>query len=110
MTTLADVKKRIGLKDEKKDEQLEEIIKSCESQLLSMLPIEVEQIPERFSYMIKEVAVKRYNRIGAEGMTSEAVDGRSNAYELNDFKEYEAIIDNYFNARTRTKKGRAVFF
>ncbi|MCO6060795.1 phage head-tail adapter protein, partial [Pseudomonas sp. MOB-449] len=23
---------------------------------------------------------------------------------------YEAIIDNYFNARTRTKKGRAVFF
>ncbi|ENJ74907.1 hypothetical protein UGS_01659, partial [Staphylococcus aureus M0334] len=31
---------------------------------------------------------------GAEGMTSEAVDGRSNAYELNDFKEYEAIIDN----------------
>nr|WP_223200597.1 DUF4355 domain-containing protein [Staphylococcus aureus] len=27
-------------------------------------------------------------------MTSEAVDGRSNAYELNDFKEYEAIIDN----------------
>ncbi|WP_420496940.1 phage head-tail connector protein [Staphylococcus aureus] len=32
---------------------------------------------------MKEVAVKRYNRIGAEGMTSEAVDGRSNAYELN---------------------------
>ncbi|MCE3404771.1 phage head-tail adapter protein, partial [Staphylococcus aureus] len=27
-----------------------------------------------------------------------------------DFKEYEAIIDKYFNARTRTKKGRAVFF
>lgn len=27
MTTLADVKKRIGLKDEKQDEQLEEIIK-----------------------------------------------------------------------------------
>ncbi|WP_256083929.1 phage head-tail connector protein [Staphylococcus aureus] len=72
--------------------------------------LEVEQIPERFSYMIKEVAVKRYNRIGAEGMTSEAVDGRSNAYEMNDFKEYEAIIDNYFNARTRTKKGKAVFF
>ena len=110
MTTLADVKKRIGLKDDKQDGQLEEIIKSCESQLLSMLPIEVEQIPERFSYMIKEVAVKRYNRIGAEGMTSEAVDGRSNSYELNDFKEYEAIIDNYFNARTRTKKGKAVFF
>ncbi|SUK87515.1 phi 11 orf36 [Staphylococcus aureus] len=42
--------------------------------------------------MIKEVAVKRYNRIGAEGMTSEAVDGRSNSYELNDFKEYEALL------------------
>lgn len=110
MATLDDVKKRIGLKDDKQDEQLREIIKSCESQLLSMLPIEVEQIPLRFSYMIKEVAVKRYNRIGAEGMTSEAVDGRSNSYELNDFKEYEAIIDNFFNARTRTKKGRAVFF
>ncbi|SUK87605.1 phi 11 orf36 [Staphylococcus aureus] len=32
-----DVKKRIGLKDDKQDEQLQEIIKSCESQLLSML-------------------------------------------------------------------------
>ncbi|SCU49755.1 phi 11 orf36 [Staphylococcus aureus] len=42
MTTLDDVKKRIGLKDDKQDEQLQEIIKSCESQLLSMLPIEVE--------------------------------------------------------------------
>ncbi|MDA3720499.1 phage head-tail connector protein, partial [Staphylococcus aureus] len=31
MTTLDDVKKRIGLKDNKQDEQLQEIIKSCES-------------------------------------------------------------------------------
>ncbi|GAB5813164.1 hypothetical protein JMUB7540_27930 [Staphylococcus aureus] len=44
MTTLADVKKRIGLKDEKQDEQLEEIIKSCESQLLSMLPLSLIHI------------------------------------------------------------------
>ena len=42
--------------------------------------------------MIKEVAVKRYNRIGAEGMTSEAVDGRSNAYELNDFKSMKLLL------------------
>lgn len=110
MATLDDVKKRIGLKDDKQDDQLLEIIKSCESQLLSMLPIEVEQIPDRFSYMIKEVAVKRYNRIGAEGMTSESVDGRSNSYELNDFKEYEDIIDNFFNARIRTQKGKVKFF
>ncbi|EZY60614.1 hypothetical protein V060_02590 [Staphylococcus aureus R0294] len=110
MATLDDVKKRIGLKDDKQDEQLLEIIRSCESQLLSMMPIEVEQIPDRFSYMIKEVAVKRYNRIGAEGMTSESVDGRSNSYELNDFKEYEGIIDNFFNARVRKQKGKAKFF
>ncbi len=42
-------------------------------------------------------------------MTSEAVDGRSNAYELNDFKEYEAIIDNYFNAKQELKKERLCF-
>lgn len=60
--------------------------------------------------MIKEVVVKCYNRIGVEGMILEVVDGCSNVYELNDFKEYEVIIDNYFNVRMRIKKGRVVFF
>lgn len=110
MAIIDDIKRRIGLHDQKQDEQLKEIIKGCEERLLSMLPRDQESIPSKLEFIVKEVAVKRYNRIGAEGMKSESVDGRNNSYESNDFEEYQDIIDNYFNNGANSKKGRAMFF
>ena len=56
--------------------------------MISLLPVDIEEVPERLEYIIEEVSVKRFNRVGAEGMTQESVDGRSNTFQNNDFDEY----------------------
>ncbi|MDT0955581.1 phage head-tail connector protein [Staphylococcus pseudintermedius] len=44
-----------------------------------------------------EVAVKRYNKVGSEGMVSESVEGRSMSYEEDDFKQYDSFINKFFD-------------
>ncbi|MCM5673634.1 phage head-tail connector protein, partial [Staphylococcus hominis] len=78
MDYLTKVKSRIGLKDNKQDEQLKVIIENVTAELLSRLPIGMrEDVPEGLEFIVIEVTLKRYNRIGAEGMSSESQDGRS---------------------------------
>ena len=74
-----------------------------------MLPKDEKEVPEALRYIIEEVAVKRYNRIGAEGMDSESVDGRSSSYQSNDFDEYLSILDDYYSENSN-KKGSIKFY
>lgn len=77
--------------------------------MISILPIDIEEVPDRLGYIVEEVAVKRFNRVGAEGMTQESVDGRSNTFQANDFDEYMDVIDRY-TPRTTGKRGTGVFY
>lgn len=102
------LKKRIGIDDTNQDEQLEVIIDNVKQELLAMLPTIEETVPEEIEFIVVEVATKRFNRIGAEGMSSEAQDGRSSSYESNDFEEYKGILNNlYFKDE---KKGFVNFY
>ncbi|WP_025176135.1 phage head-tail connector protein, partial [Staphylococcus aureus] len=94
MNFLKTLKTRIGIDDEQQDEQLKVIISNVEKELLAMLPTIEDTIPEEIEFIVVEVSTKRYNRIGAEGMTSETQDGRSSSYELNDFDEYKSVLNN----------------
>ncbi|HDB8135127.1 TPA: phage head-tail connector protein [Staphylococcus aureus Sa_TPS3184] len=108
MNFLKTLKTRIGIDDEQQDEQLKVIISNVEKELLAMLPTIEDTIPEEIEFMVVEVSTKRYNRIGAEGMTSETQDGRSSSYELNDFDEYKSVLNNlYFKD---DKKGFVHFY
>ncbi|HHV8920088.1 TPA: phage head-tail connector protein [Staphylococcus aureus] len=108
MNFLKTLKTRIGIDDEQQDEQLKVIISNVEKELLAMLPTIEDTIPEEIEFIVIEVSTKRYNRIGAEGMTSETQDGRSSSYELNDFDEYKSVLNNlYFKD---DKKGFVHFY
>lgn len=109
MDYLNDVKLLIGLSDNQQDDQLKKIIEVTERRLISMLPKDEKEVPEALRYIIEEVAVKRYNRIGAEGMDSESVDGRSSSYQSNDFDEYLSILDVYYSENS-SKKGSIKFY
>ena len=91
MAVLENVKKLLSINDDKQDELLEIIISNTEKRLISLLPVDIEEVPERLEYIIEEVSVKRFNRVGAEGMTQESIDGRSNTFQSNDFDEYMAV-------------------
>ena len=109
MAVLENVKKLLSINDDKQDELLEIIISNTEKRLISLLPLDIEQVPDRLEYIVEEVAVKRFNRVGAEGMTQESVDGRSNTFQANDFDEYMDVIDQY-TPRTTGKRGTGVFY
>ena len=109
MAVLENVKKLLSINDDKQDELLGIIISNTEKRLISLLPVDIEQVPDRLGYIIEEVAVKRFNRVGAEGMTQESVDGRSNTFQSNDFDEYMDVIDQY-TPRTTGKRGAGIFY
>lgn len=112
MDYLKQVKTRIGLKDDLQDEQLEIIINNVKSELLSRLPLELRtnDVPEALAFIVIEVSNKRYNRIGAEGMSSESQDGRSSTYEAKDFDEYLPIIEALFPKETLEREGSVKFY
>ena len=109
MATLENVKLLLSINDNVQDELLKRIIDNTEKRLISLLPSDMETIPDRLEYIVEEVAVKRFNRVGAEGMTKESIDGRSNTFQSNDFDEYMDVIDGLFPKET-SKRGRGVFY
>ena len=109
MATLENVKLLLSIKDDLQDKLLIRIIDNTEKRLISLLPIGIEEVPDRLEYIVEEVAVKRFNRVGAEGMTTESVDGRSNTFQANDFDEYMDVIDQY-TPRTTGKRGAGIFY
>ena len=104
MATLENVKLLLSINDNVQDELLKRIIDNTEKRLISLLPSDMETIPDRLEYIVEEVAVKRFNRV-AEGMSQESVDGRSNTFQANDFDEYMDVIDQY-TPRNSDKRGQ----
>lgn len=89
-----DVKKLLGIEDDKQDDVLEVIIEHIESQIKSM--IDKDDVPDSLEFVVTEVAVRRFNRLGTEGMKSESVEGHSVTYydAEDDFGPYMIYIDN----------------
>lgn len=94
-TFLDKVKKRIGIEDHLQDKLLCEIITNVVDELKLRLPKEQAFIPQPLYFIVIEVAVKRYNKVGSEGMVSESVEGRSMSYEEDDFKQYDSFINKF---------------
>lgn len=110
MSYLDDVKSRIGLNDSEQDKQLNSIIDNVAAELLSRLPVDTISIPDRLRFIVVEVSTKRYNRIGAEGMSTDSQDGRSNSFERNDFEEYQGIIDALYPKLDSSERGSVNFY
>lgn len=94
--TLSDVKTLLSIQDNKQDELINKIIENTENRLLTFLPADEQVIPQRLNFIVEEVAVKRYNRVGAEGMTSETLDGHSTKFQDDDFDEFLSFIERLF--------------
>lgn len=69
-----------------------------------------ETVPAELSYIITEVTVARFNRIGSEGLSSHTVEGETMNWSNDDFEPYkddiQAWIDEHQN---ESRKGRIRF-
>lgn len=87
------VKVLLGITNNDNEELLREIIEITKSKILSYIN-EIE-IPIELEFVLVELSIKRFNRIGSEGFTSETVDGKTMSYEESEFEGYKKYLDDY---------------
>jgi hypothetical protein len=106
---IEEIKVMIGvdLNDHSLDEKLNWIMEASTSRLKVLLG-GIEP-PEELKHIIVEVSIKRFNRIGSEGMSSISVEGESNSYNSNDFDEFANEIQEYLDSKKDYEKGRLRF-
>lgn len=105
--------------DDSQDDLINLIYKMAESRLLFLintalrgfeLPPIILPIPDDLQWITDEVAIKRFNRIGSEGFTSQSVEGHSISFSTNDFGDYLADISAFLDPGIEGyTKGKAVF-
>ena len=78
-----------------------EIVNITESKILNY--INASEMPKELEFVLIELAIQRFNRIGSEGIASESIDGKSVSYD-DDFIGYKHYLDDYIS-RNSVKKG-----
>lgn len=91
LDTIKDLLK-IEIGDNSKDDLLTKIIGLVSNRLC--LKLGKESVPEELQYIVIEVSITRFNRIGDEGMTSYSQEGESISYS-NMFAEFEEDIADW---------------
>lgn len=89
------------------DEKLNLIILIATSRL--KLKLGGIEPPQDLNHIILEVAIKRFNRIGSEGLTSHSVEGESLSFDDSDFDEFADEIQAFLNAQKDSTKGKVRF-
>lgn len=93
---LSDLKTMLQIKDDKRDSILKLIIKNTTSALSFKLGLKADMnVPSELDFILLEVAVKRYNRLANEGMSSYSQEGQSITFSTNDFDEFANDIANW---------------
>lgn len=81
-----------------RDELITEIIRL--SAMPVLLYVKQEQIPTELEWIVVELSIARYNRLGAEGYTEEKNDNIQNRYEDNAMDKYIPFLDAWVEANT----------
>lgn len=89
--------------------QLNVIYQQTEKRLLGKLNrslTDILAVPTELDYIVDEVTIARFNRIGSEGMASESVEGRSASYEVDYFAPFATDIQTYIDSNTESDSTR----
>ena len=83
------------------EELITEIVNITEAKILNY--INASEMTYEFEFVLIELSVQRFNRIGSEGIASESIDGKSVSYD-DDFTGYKHYLDDYIS-RNSVRKG-----
>lgn len=103
---LDDIKKLLG-DLEGRDGLLEVIVSLTQHRLETLLG--VEEVPDDLEYIVTEVSVARFNKIGSEGISSHTVEGESMSFSSNDFEPYTDDIEVWRLSNKESRTGRDRF-
>lgn len=106
---LEDIKELLGISesDITMDTRLEIILNATKRRLKVLLG--GIDVPDDLNYVVTDVSIMRFNRIGSEGLSSHSVEGESLSFSNNDFEPYMDDIQSYLNAQKEATKGKVRF-
>lgn len=109
---LSQVLTLLGITDptEELEDKIQAIIDITEQRLKVLLG-GIATIPEELEYIVVEVSIIRFNRLGSEGVASHNVQGESMAWTERDFSPYKEEIQAFLDAQEdpSTDRGRLTF-
>ena len=108
MAILDSIKLRIGLTDTVQDNLLSDLIDDATARVLTYINQDgvVNQIvPDSVAWVIKDIVVKMYNRIGDEGKQSGTEGNVSNTWESIDLSQYADALDVYRESSQSRRPG-----
>lgn len=97
----------IDASDYDRDDLLKLIISGAIARLKTLLG-GIEP-PESLEYIVCEVAIIRYNKIGSEGMTSHSVEGESFTFSADDFEGFAGDIQAFLDTQKQSARGKVRF-
>ena len=104
---LDNLKLFLGIAGTERDELLKLIISNATARL-QMLLGGVEP-PESMDYIILEVCIMRYNRIGSEGLTSHSIEGETQSFADSDFDAFSDDIQAFLDSQKESTRGKVRF-
>lgn len=87
------IKIKLGLNDGNKDELLTVLFDDASNLVCTYINSDV--LPNKLSWMAEEIAIKRFRRIGAEGIKSKQIDVIQKTFDENILSEYIVALDKY---------------
>lgn len=104
---LEKLKIMLGITDSGRDELLNLLIESATARLKTLLG-GIEP-PASLEYIVRDVSIIRFNRIGSEGMTSHTVEGESQQFSDSDFDGFRDDIQSFLESQKDSARGRVRF-
>lgn len=108
---LSNLKMMLGFNPEEADDELDkklDLLLDCARKRLKILLGGIEP-PEYMNYIVVEVAIIRFNRLGSEGMKSQLVEGESISFSDDDFAGFREEIQAFLDSQKDVTKGRLRF-
>lgn len=104
---LNELKLLLGIEGVSQDDKLKLIISTATARLKVLLG-GIEP-PESLEYIIREVSIIRFNKIGSEGMKSQSVEGESMTFDENDFAGFMDEIQAFLDTQKDSVRGKVRF-
>ncbi|MFT8584633.1 phage head-tail connector protein [Liquorilactobacillus hordei] len=106
---LTSIKLRIGISDTIQDALLNDLITDAQDRIMSYInqdgDVALNGLPNATNWIVKDIVIKMYNRIGDEGKTSSGESDISNSWESIDLSEYANSLDQYRKSSLRRRSG-----
>lgn len=109
MALLDSIKLRIGIEDNKQDALITDIIADVQARVLAYINqdgVVQSALPTGLDFIIKDITIRIYNKIGDEGKESSSEGNVSNSWETPaDLSDYSDVLDVYRKSYKRRSAG-----